>query len=41
MITRVSHADYIAIKNTFTENEIKEKYGKLVIVKKQRKKTRK
>lgn len=33
MITKVNYKDYIGIKKTFTEDEIKEKYGKLVIKK--------
>lgn len=32
MVTRVSRRDYIGIINSFTEEEIKEKYGKLIPV---------
>lgn len=32
MVTRVTEKDYIGITNTFTKDEIKEKYGRLVVM---------
>lgn len=32
MITIVTPADYNGIRNSFTEEEIKEKYGKLIVM---------
>lgn len=34
MVTIVSYKDYIGIINSFTEEEIREKYGKLIIAQK-------
>ncbi len=35
MITRVTPADYNGITKTFTDEEIKEKYGKLIVMSKE------
>lgn len=32
MITKVTYSDYLKIKDTFSEDEIKLKYGRLIVM---------